>query len=683
MAADPRHAHALATAQAQAAVVSQCRLEPDATLEWADAAVASAEARGFRYRAVMGRILRGWALAAQGRTDAGIDELRGGLELSRTTGARMDDPYYLGLLADACAPAGRHEEALAALDEALELVLGSRTFFYEAELHRLRGDVLLGVGRRDDGEASLERALEVAQRQGSPALELRAAVTLGRLRREQGREAEAARLVASAYAKLTEGFDTPDLVQGRALLEELEAAPPVLGERPEPLPPRSPPRPGPTRPPVRYARSGDLNIAYQVTGEGPVDVVLVPGFVSHLEKDWEEPRHARFLDRLGSFSRLIRFDKRGTGLSDPLGGLPDLEARMDDVRAVMDAAGSERAVLLGYSEGGPMSILLAATYPERASSLVLYGSFAARLRSDDYPWAPTEAERQAYAEEIERDWGFEAMMRKMCPSADEAMARWWGERCRAAASPGAARALVEMNTRIDVRDVLPAIHVPTLVLHRRGDVDVRVEEGRYLAERIPGARFVELPGADHFVAVDPDQIVDEVEEFVTGARPLLETDRVLKTILVSDLVDSTETAARLGDRAWAELLEAHHRTVRDVLARFAGEEVDMAGDGVLALFDGPARAIRAGLDLRGRLAQLGLPVRVGIHTGEVHRVGGTARGIAVHVAARVAGEAAPAEVLVTATTRDLVAGSDLAFQDRGERRLKGFEEPRRLFEAVA
>ncbi len=258
------------------------------------------------------------------------------------------------------------------------------------------------------------------------------------------------------------------------------------------------------RPPVRYARSGDLSIAYQVTGDGPIDLVLISGFVSHLEKDWEEPRHAHFLERLGSIARLIRFDKRGTGLSDRPPGVPDLETRMDDVRAVMDAVDSRRAVLFGYSEGAPMAILFAATYPERARALVLYGAYAKRVDpDDDYPWAPTREVRAAYIEALERDWGFESDMKLMCPSADEAMARWWGERCRAAASPGAIKALMEMNSLIDVRALLPAIRVPTLVVNRGTDFDVRVEEGRYIAERIPGARFVELPGADHFVGDRP------------------------------------------------------------------------------------------------------------------------------------------------------------------------------------
>ena len=256
---------------------------------------------------------------------------------------------------------------------------------------------------------------------------------------------------------------------------------------------------------VHYAKSGSLSIAYQVTGDGPRDLVLVSGWVSHLDLDWAEPRHAHFLDRLGSFARLIRFDKRGTGLSDRPGGLPDLETRMDDVRAVMDAAGSERAVLFGYSEGGPMAILFAATYPARTEALVLYGAYAKRVRSKDYPWAPTAAERATYAARTEGDWSWGADMQRMCPNADAAMAQWWGDRARAAASPGAARALIEMNSRVDV---LPAVRVPTLVLHRRGDHDSRAEEGRYIAEHIAGARFIALDGDDHFPSVDPDQILD-------------------------------------------------------------------------------------------------------------------------------------------------------------------------------
>jgi class 3 adenylate cyclase len=434
--------------------------------------------------------------------------------------------------------------------------------------------------------------------------------------------------------------------------------------------------------PIRYTKSGDVNIAYQVTGDGPLDLVLVPGFVSHLELDWDEPRSARFLERLASFARLIRFDKRGTGLSDRPGGLPDLETRMDDVRAVMDAVGSERAALFGYSEGAPLAILFAATYPERTSALVVYGGYARRIRTDDYPWAPTADERRAYAEQVEREWGEDAELGTMAPNADAPLRRWWAARARAAASPGAARALVEMNSLVDVRDVLPAVSVPTLVLHRTGDRDSRPDEGRYIADRIPGARFVELQGEDHVPWIDVDEILDEVEEFLTGARPAAAPNRVLATVLFTDLVGSTEAAAALGDRAWADLLAAHHRTVRRALERFEGEEIDTAGDGFLAVFDGPARAVRCALAIRDDVAALGLEVRAGAHTGEVERVDGSVRGIAVHLAARVMSQAAAQEVLVTSTTRDLVAGSGLAFADRGERVLKGIDEPRRLYAAV-
>jgi len=434
------------------------------------------------------------------------------------------------------------------------------------------------------------------------------------------------------------------------------------------------------RAPIRYARSGDVNIAYQVTGDGELDLVLVPGFVSHLELDWGDPRSAHFLDRLGSFTRLIRFDKRGTGLSDRPADLPDLETRMDDVRAVMDAVGSERAVLFGYSEGGPLSILFAAARPERVSQLVLYGAYSKRLRSPDYPWAPTEEERRAYAGELEREWAFAADMRRMCPSADEAMARWWEARARAAASPGAARALVEMNSQIDVRDVLPSVQVPTLVLHRTGDLDSRADEGRFIAERIPGARFVELPGADHSPWIDADQIVDEIQEFLTGERQPPPTRRVLATIMFTDIVQSTERAVRVGDSDWRALLGAHDRAIRSELLRFSGEEIKTTGDGFVAIFDGPARAIRSALAVSEAARELGLEVRAGVHTGEIERDVGDVHGVAVHATARIMGHAGPGEVLVSTTTKDLVAGSGLTFADRGEHELKGLG-PRRLFAA--
>lgn len=435
--------------------------------------------------------------------------------------------------------------------------------------------------------------------------------------------------------------------------------------------------------PIRYARSGEVNIAYQVTGEGPLDLVLVSGFVSHLDDDWQHPSSARLLERLGSFARLIRFDKRGTGLSDRAVGLPDFETRMDDVRAVMDAADSDRAALFGYSEGGPLGILFAATYPRRVQALVLYGTYAKRTGPDtDYPWCETAEERAAYAAAIERGWGVEADLGRMAPGADESFAKWWMARARASASPGSARDLVVMNSQADVRDVLPAVQAPTLVVHRAGDRDARVEEGRYIAAHIPGARFVELPGDTHVPFWEPDDVVDEIEEFLTGVRPTRVADRVLATILFTDLVGSTERVRELGDSAWAELLERHHQVVRRELARFGGEEIDTAGDGFLALFDGPARAIRCALAIRDGLAGLGLEVRAGVHTGEVERPhGGGPRGIAVHVGARIAAAGSAGDVLVSVTTRDLVAGSGLAFTDRGEIELKGIGI-RRLYAAA-
>jgi len=434
--------------------------------------------------------------------------------------------------------------------------------------------------------------------------------------------------------------------------------------------------------PIRYAKSGEVNIAYQVTGDGPFDLVVVSGFVSHLDNDWAHPASAHLLERLAGFARLIRFDKRGTGLSDRSVGLPDLETRMDDVRAVMDAAGSESAALFGYSEGGPMSMLFSATYPKRVRALVLYGTYAKRMDpDDDYPWCETWEERQTYAATIEREWGVEADLTRMAPGADESLARWWMARARASASPAAARALVLMNSQIDVRDVLASIQAKTLVLHRRDDHDSRVEEGRYVAEHIPGARFVELPGETHVPWWNGDDVVDEVEEFLTGVRPTRLEDRVLATALFTDIVDSTGQAQTLGDHAWAELLSRHHALVRREIELYAGEEIDTAGDGFFALFDGPARAVRCAVGIRNALRSLGLEIRAGIHTGEVERPPGEApRGIAVHVAARVAAQAGAGDALVTSTTADLVAGSGLEFADRGEVELKGIGR-RRLYGA--
>ncbi|HSI97497.1 MAG TPA: alpha/beta fold hydrolase [Gaiellaceae bacterium] len=655
MAQEPSRSYGLAAATAQAAVVHQFRRDVEEALEWATRTIELAEERRYTYRAAMGRILTGWARAVSGGAGAGIPEIRAAIESARSTGITMDDAYFLALLADACLAAGRLDEGVEAVQEALGAIADPESSFVGAELLRLRGELLLAQG--EPGHADLRRALEIARKQEALSLELRAATSLAR-REEPGAREE----LRSILDRFEEGHEVPDLTDARL----------VLAERPRE---GAGAKATDFRPPVSYARSGTLSIAYQVTGGGSLDIVLVPGFVSHLDLDWDEPRHAHFLDRLGSLGRLVRFDKRGTGLSDRPGDLPDLETRMDDVRAVMDAVGCERAVVFGYSEGASMAIQFAATYPERVLALVLYGGYAARTRSDEYPWAQTSEERRAYAEQIEREWGWEADMRRMCPNADEAMARWWGERARAAASPGAARALIEMNSLIDVRATLPSVRVPTLVLHRVGDVDVRIEEARYLAENVPGARLVELPGVDHFVSVDPEQILDEVERFLHDVDRTSHSSRSVKTILMSDLVGSTETARALGDRAWSALLDSHHAAMRDVLREFEGEEIEITGDGALALFDGPARAIRAAAAMRHRLASLGLDVRIGIHTGEVERRSGSVRGIAVHVAARVTAEAGAGDVVVTGTTHDLVAGSGVSFESLGRRELRGLGEP--------
>ena len=428
------------------------------------------------------------------------------------------------------------------------------------------------------------------------------------------------------------------------------------------------------RPETRYAKSGDVNIAYQVVGEGPLDLIYVPGWISNLELMWDEPAHAHVLDRFASFSRLILFDKRGTGLSDPvpLDRLPTLEERMDDVRAVLDAVECEQPAVFGFSEGGNMSVLFAATYPERTRALVLYGVFAKRIWSPDYPWAPKPDDRAREIDELERNWAERMDLDTLAPSEDDAFKDRMATYFRRSASPGAAAALMRMNTQIDVRDVLPTIQAPTLVLHRRDDLDASVEEGRWIAGRIPGAKFVELPGDAHTLwAGDTDSIVDEIEEFLTGARRGPEPDRVLATVLFTDIVGSTEKATELGDRRWRELLERHHGLVRRELARYQGRELDTVGDGFFATFDGPARAIRAAQAIAGGVRQLGLDIRSGVHTGECELHEGKIAGIAVSAGARVASAAGAGEVLVSSTVKDLVAGSGISFEDRGEHELKG------------
>jgi class 3 adenylate cyclase len=419
-----------------------------------------------------------------------------------------------------------------------------------------------------------------------------------------------------------------------------------------------------------------------VAGEGPLDLVYVPGWISNVELMWEDPAQAYMLDRLASFSRLIVFDKRGTGMSDPVpvDRLPTLEERMDDVRAVLDAAGVERAAIFGFSEGGNLSVVFAATYPQRTTALALYGIFAKRLWSPDYPWAPTPEQRARGIEELERTWGQNMDLDDLAPSEDEAFKRRIATYLRRSASPGAAVALLRMNTEIDIRDVLPSIQAPTLVMHRTGDRDANIEEGRWIASMIPGAKFVELAGDAHVVwAGDVDAVVDEIEEFLTGVRRGPEPDRVLATVLFTDVVASTERAQELGDRRWRDLLERHHEVVRTRLERFQGREIDTAGDGFLAMFDGPARGIRCARAVVDGVRELGLELRAGLHTGECELVGADVRGIAVHTGARVAALAGAGEVLVSSTVKDLTAGSGIEFEDRGEHELKGVPGEWRIY----
>jgi class 3 adenylate cyclase/pimeloyl-ACP methyl ester carboxylesterase len=436
-------------------------------------------------------------------------------------------------------------------------------------------------------------------------------------------------------------------------------------------------------PETRYARSDGVHIAYQVFGRGPLDLVFVPGWVSHIEYAWEEPMAARFMERLGSFSRVVWFDKRGTGLSDRVSGLPILEERMDDLRAVMKAAGMKRAAIFGASEGGSMSALFAATYPEQVSALILYGAFARRLRAPDYPWAPTRSERETWIRRLEAGWGGDVELDALAPSAahDEAFRRWFAAYGRLSVSPSAAVALARMNTDIDIRSVLPSIHVPTLVLHRSGDRDVRVGNGRFLAQRIPGAKWVELPGDDHVWFVgDGDSILEEVQEFVTGTRSPRTADRVLTTVMFTDIIGSTKQARALGDRKWAHLLARHNQVIRREFARFGGREVKSTGDGFLATFDGPARGIRCAFAIQRAVRDLGLSIRIGLHTGECEVMGEDIGGLAVHLASRVAGKSDGTNVLVTSTLKDLVSGSGIDFHDHGRHLLKGAGRAWRLFE---
>jgi class 3 adenylate cyclase/dienelactone hydrolase len=433
-------------------------------------------------------------------------------------------------------------------------------------------------------------------------------------------------------------------------------------------------------PKTRYARSGEVSIAYQAVGDGPFDVVFVPASVSHVELVWEVPTWRLFLEGLADYARVIHFDKRGTGMSDRVSGAPSLEIRMDDVRAVMDAAASERAAILGLSEGVAMSALFAATYPERTWALVLYGGKARQLRAPDYPWGLTEAEAERDIAEgrvlAEEGRLAEEVARSGMPTATEEEVDAFTRLFRQSASPGALEAFDRMNVQIDIRGVLPAIKVPTLVLHNTRDRWVEVERGRDLARRIPGARFVELPIDGHITpAADMPPVLAEVKSFLEGVWGAeggqRDPERMLATVMFTDIVGSTARAAELGDARWRELLERHHLLIRRQLALARGREVDTAGDGFLATFDGPARAIRCACAITDAVKELGLEVRAGLHTGECEVLDGNIAGIAVHTGARVAAKAEPGEVLVSGTVKDLVAGSGIRFQDRGAHELRG------------
>jgi pimeloyl-ACP methyl ester carboxylesterase/class 3 adenylate cyclase len=421
-----------------------------------------------------------------------------------------------------------------------------------------------------------------------------------------------------------------------------------------------------------------VNVAYQVAGEGAADVLMIPGWVSHLALDWQEPRWVGWFERMSAFARIARFDKRGTGMSDRPPGIPTADERMADALAVMDAAGLGRAHVLGWSEGGPLGVMLAVAYPDRVQSLILYGTQARFTRRADYPFGEEESEND-YAE-IERDWGSEGMAREFVPDADPGTVRRLAAYFQAGASPGAAVALSRANAAMDVRGLLPSIRVPTLVVNRERDAVAPAETGRYLAERIPGSRFVQLPGSAHVPWFgDVESFCTEVEHFVTGVRPVEREAGAVRTILHCDIVGSTARAASLGDQLWSELLADYNKAAELAVSAHGGRVVDRTGDGLMAAFEGPVGAIRAARRLQQDAQELDLQVRAGLHIGEVRQDGGLLRGIAVHIAARVMSQAQGDEILVSETVRDVVAGANLTFSDRGVRELKGIEGQRRLF----
>jgi class 3 adenylate cyclase len=443
----------------------------------------------------------------------------------------------------------------------------------------------------------------------------------------------------------------------------------------------------PEFPVTRYAMSGDLHIAYQAFGHGPFDLLYAPGFISHVEMNWELPYWRNIFQRLSRFCRVIIFDKRGTGLSDRVGAWPTFEERMDDIRAVMDAVGSERAALWGISEGGPMCMLFAALYPERTRALVLRGTGPRLVTGPDWPWGWSAESAAPMLDAAEQNWGSGTVLSYFVQGLadDQRGQEVTGRFERFAASPGAARQLLEMNFEVDVRNILSTISVPTLVLHRAGDYIVPVEAGRYTAENIPNASFVELPGDFHLSARpgDEEEAMDVVEQFLTGTRTDHEIDRVLTTILFTDIVGSTERAAALGDHAWRELLDLHDRTTRREIERFQGREVKALGDGFLAAFDGPGRAVRCASAITAEARRIGIEVRCGLHSGECEVRGNDLAGIAVHIGARIGGLAQPGEILVSTTVRDLVIGSGISFHDRGIHSLKGLPDPWQLYSVTS
>jgi pimeloyl-ACP methyl ester carboxylesterase/class 3 adenylate cyclase len=439
---------------------------------------------------------------------------------------------------------------------------------------------------------------------------------------------------------------------------------------------------------TRYADSHGVQVAYQLAGEGSPDLILVPEFWHAIEAQWDQPELADFLLRLSSFGRLVSFDQRGTGVSDPIprDGIPSLEQWLDDISSVMDEVRSERTVLVGMGGGGSLSMLFAATYPERTAGLVLINSFPRLSQTFDYESGRAQAVEDELLHVMRTGWGRGVLLDLVAPSkvGDESFRQWWARYQRLGSSPSTIMRMRRMLGEFDIRDVLPSIRVPTLVLHRAGNAFVRVENGRYLAKHIPGARYVEVPGSDYFPFLgNSDVFLDEIERFVNGLMSTPEADRLLATVLFTDIVGSTKRASELGDRPWADLLGRHHAAVRRELERFRGQEIDTAGDGFFATFDGPARAVRCALAVREAVQPLGLEIRAGVHTGEIELSDGAMRGLAVHIGQRVLAQAEPGEVLVSSTVRDLSAGSGLAFSDRGVHVLKGVPEEWRLFGVVS